>query len=76
MGSHDTTPAAEAVQLGIQRAMSGERRLLLALDMSVTARDLAIAGIHSDHPEWSEAEVRRELLRHAFIPGQLPVRLR
>jgi len=56
--------------------MSGEQRLLLALDMSLFARELAKAGISRDHPEWTEAQVARELLRLAFLPAPLPVGLR
>ncbi len=56
--------------------MSGEKRLLLAFEMSLFARDLARAGIQKDHPEWDEASVARELLRLAFLPNPLPERLR
>ena len=72
----DTSPAAQEIQLQIQRAMSGEQRLLLAFEMSLFARDLARAGIQKDHPEWNEARVARELLRLAFLPNPLPERLR
>jgi hypothetical protein len=68
----DTSHAARAVQLEIQRAMSGEQRLMLALEMSLLARELARAGIRRDHPEWPEARVDRELLRLAFFPAPLP----
>jgi len=56
--------------------MSGEQRLLLAFEMSMFARELASAGIRQEHPEWSETEVARELLRLAFLPAPLPVPLR
>jgi hypothetical protein len=72
----DTSPAAQAIQLRIQQAMSGEQRLLLAFEMSLFARELARAGIRQEHPEWSETEVARELLRLAFLPAPLPVPLR
>jgi hypothetical protein len=52
--------------------MSGEQRLLLALDMSLFARELAKEGVRRDHPEWTEAQVARELLRLAFLPSSLP----
>lgn len=68
----DTSPAAQALQLEIQRAMSGERRILLAFEMSLLARELAAAGIRREHPEWPEARVARELLRLAFFPAPLP----
>ena len=72
----DTSPAAQAVHLRIQRAMSGEQRLLLALEMSLFARELAKARISREHPEWLETQVERELLRLAFLPQPLPTKLR
>jgi len=56
--------------------MSGEQRLLLALDMSLFARELAKEGVRRDHPEWTDAQVARELLRLAFLPSSLPDGLR
>jgi len=72
----DTSAEAQEVQLKIQRAMSGEQRLLLAFEMSLFARELAAARIRQEHPQWSEAQVRRELLRLAFLPKPLPLPLR
>lgn len=72
----DTSAKAQAVQLQIQGAMSGEQRLLLAFEMSLFARELAMEGIRHDHPHWSEAQVARELLRLAFLPEPLPLPLR
>ncbi|HEV2962859.1 MAG TPA: hypothetical protein VG649_13600 [Candidatus Angelobacter sp.] len=72
----DTTPEAQAIQLQIYRAMSGEQRLLLALEMSILARDLAKARIRREHPEWPETEITREILRIAFLPGPIPAFLR
>lgn len=69
---NDTCPAAQAVQLEIVRRMSGEERILLAFEMSLFARELAKAGIRRDHPDWSESQVARELLRLAFFPAPLP----
>jgi Rv0078B-related antitoxin len=68
----DTTPAAQAVQLEIHRSMSGEQRLLLAYEMSMFARELNRARLRREHPEWSEAQIARELLRLAFFPKPLP----
>ena len=72
----DTTPAAEAIQLDIIRSMSGEERLLLAFEMSLFARELNRARIRSEHPEWTDAQIARELLRLAFFPAPLPDGLR
>jgi hypothetical protein len=73
---NDTSPAAQALQLQIQSAMSGEQRLLLAFEMSLFARELAKEGIRRDHPEWTEAQIAWELLRLAFLPLPLPAGLR
>jgi len=55
--------------------MPGEKRLLMALEMSLFARELAREGIRRDHPGWTETQVARELLRLAFLPEPLPARL-
>src|SRR5437660_8203233 len=72
----DTTPEAQAVQLAIHRAMTGEQRLLLAFEMCEFARQLNRARLRDEHPEWSEKQIARELLRLAFLPSPLPVGLR
>ena len=76
MSVSDTSHTAREVQLRVQRAMSGEQRLLLAFEMSLFARELARAGIRREHPDWEEPRVARELLRFAFLPDPLPERLR
>lgn len=40
--------------------------------MSEFARELAAAGIRQDHPDWSELQVKHELIRQAFYPDPLP----
>jgi hypothetical protein len=72
----DTTPSAQALQGQVQRAMTGEQRLLMALEMSLFVRELQKARIRQEHSEWPHTEVTRELLRLAFQPGPLPARLR
>ena len=76
MAISDTSPAAQALQLKIQSAMSGEQRMTLAYEMSLFARELAKEGIRRDHPEWTEGQIARELLRLAFLPAPLPAWLR
>jgi len=76
MAMSDTSAAARDIQLRIQSAMSGEQRMLLSYEMSLFARELAKEGIRRDHPEWTEAQVARELLRLAFLPAPLPEGLR
>ena len=75
MPINDTSPQAQAIQLQILRAMPGEQRLLMALDMSLFARELAKERIRQEHPEWAETRVTRELLRLALLPEPLPPQL-
>jgi len=56
--------------------MSGEQRLLLAFEMSMFARELAMARIRSEHPDWPEKQIAMELFRLAFLPAPLPTSLR
>lgn len=72
MAISDTSPAARALQLQIQSAMSGEQRVTLAYEMSMFVRELMSEGIRRDHPDWTEAQIARELLRRAFFPAPLP----
>lgn len=52
--------------------MSDEQRFMNALELSLFTRGLARARIRQEHPDWTEAEVQRELLRLAFLPAPLP----
>jgi hypothetical protein len=71
----DTSPEAAAVQMGIYRRMSGEQRLKLAFELSDFLRRAAMSRIRKENPEWSEWQVKRELLRLAFLPDPLPAGL-
>ncbi len=53
-------------------SLTGEQRLKMALEICEVSRSLAKAGIRSEHPEWSEKQMNRELLRLAFFPNALP----
>jgi len=68
----DTSPEAEAVQLRVLKSLSDEQRFLIAWNMSMFARELTKAGIWEQHPDWSERQVIREVLRRAFFPKPLP----
>jgi hypothetical protein len=68
----DTSPEAAAIQAAIHRRMTGEQRLALAVEMSLFARELATARLRQQHPDWSEWELKRELLRYAFEGQPLP----
>ena len=72
MPMRDTSPDAERVQLDVFRRMTGEQRLKLALEMSNFARELSLSRIRAEHPDWSDWEVKRELLRLDFLPDALP----
>lgn len=68
----DTSAQAAEVQASVYRRMTGAQRVQLAYEISMTAREFAASRIRNEHPEWSEADVRRELLRIAFLPAPLP----
>jgi hypothetical protein len=67
---HDD-PASQ-IQQDILRRMPPAERLRLACEMSDLARDLCRARIRQDHPEWTEEQVVRELVRAAFSPQPSP----
>jgi hypothetical protein len=72
----DTSPEAQAAQTEVYRKMTPAQRLEIALDMSLAAREFALAGLRLRHPDWTETQLQREILRYAFLPGELPEALR
>jgi hypothetical protein len=70
--SLDTSPKIDAIQSQIHERMSGEQRLLMALEMSHFAHELAKQGLRDAHPDWSENRVQREFLLSLFPPGMAP----
>jgi hypothetical protein len=56
-----TPEAAFARQIELYRAMTGEERLRIALDLHALACDVAREGIRRQFPEADEAEVERRL---------------
>jgi hypothetical protein len=76
MPINDTTCEARDVQFRILRAMSGEQRMMIALEMSLFVRESARSRMQVQHPEWDEARIERELLKIAFFPHALPAGLR
>ena len=68
----DTSPEAAKVQLEILRKMTGEQRMQIAFKLTDFMRRAALSRIRSEHPEWTEWQVKRELLRIAFHPVPLP----
>lgn len=59
----DTTARALAIQESIFRRMTAEQRLRIALEMSDTIRELALAGLRARRRDLDDAGLRRELLR-------------
>ena len=64
----DTTAEAREVQLGVYRAMTGEQRVALALQLSDEMRQLSIDGIRSRHPDFDDQQVRAEFLCILYGP--------
>ncbi len=54
---------AAAIQRTIFRAMTTEQRLLLALEMSESLRNVALAGLRSRCPDLDANSLSRELAR-------------
>jgi len=76
MSAHDTSPEAAAIQIAIWQRMSGAERVDLAFDMSLTVRELALAGLRCEHPDWDEKTLLLELFRRWFPSSALPTALR
>ncbi len=57
----DEEPSAE--QIAILRRMTGEQRLKVAQQLYWSARRLKTAGVRSQHPDWSEEQVKAEVNR-------------
>lgn len=53
----DTTPKNVAHQLERFRRMTGEERLMVAMNLSDEIRDIALAGFKSRHPQVPEKEL-------------------
>jgi len=69
----DTSQAAAAIQADIHRRLTGAERFRVALDMSLAVRALSLARLRREHPDWSELDLKREILRYAFLPAALPL---
>ncbi|HUQ64457.1 MAG TPA: hypothetical protein VM121_11945 [Acidimicrobiales bacterium] len=59
----DTTPEARAVQLASFRAMTGEQRLAMAIEMTDEACRVTLAGIAHRQPGLGPSELPAELAR-------------
>ena len=72
----DTTPEAAALQTQVHQRLTDAQRLRLAFEMSVLARELCLTRLRLQYPEWTEDELKREMLRYAFSSTPLPPPLR
>jgi hypothetical protein len=63
---------ASRIQRDILRRMTPAERLRLACEMSDLARDLCRARIRQQHPDWTDEQVVREMVRSAFSPQPSP----
>jgi hypothetical protein len=57
----DEEPSAE--QIAILRRMTGEQRLKVAGQLYWSARKLKTAGVRSQHPDWSDEQIKAEVNR-------------
>jgi hypothetical protein len=63
---------ADRLQLDIQRRLTGAERLRLAFEMSDLARELCRARLRQQHPDWTDEQVTREIVRSSFSPAPSP----
>ncbi len=59
--SSDTHPKMEALQIRLWRQASPTRKMHMLAQLNASARMLALAGLRSQYPQASEAELRRRL---------------
>jgi hypothetical protein len=59
----DTTLDAHKKQMEILRKLSPEQRALISFELSDNVRQIAMDGIRRMHPEFTETQAKREMLR-------------
>jgi len=57
----DTHPKMEALQIKLLRQASPTRKMHMLAQLNASARMLALAGLRSQYPQASEAELRYKL---------------
>jgi hypothetical protein len=62
----------DRLQLDIQRRLTGAERLRLEFEMSDLARELCRARLRQQHPDWTDEQVTREIVRSSFSPAPSP----
>lgn len=56
----------------VQSFMTGEQKVLLAFEISAFDQGVRKQKIRREHPDWSELQVKHEILRQAFLPDPAP----
>ena len=59
----DTSLDAHRKQMEILKTMSPEQRALISFELSDNVRQNAMAGIKKQHPDFTDTQIKRELLR-------------
>lgn len=57
----DTHPKMEALQIQLWRQAGPAQKMNMLAQLNASARLLALAGLRAQHPQASEAELRRKL---------------
>ncbi len=57
----DTHPKMEALQIQLLRQATPTRKMHMLAQLNASARTLALMGLRSQHPQATEAELRRRL---------------
>jgi hypothetical protein len=60
---HDTDAETHAVQMEIYRRLGGAGRSQAAFHLMALARDVAVGGIRTRHPDYDDRQVSRALVR-------------
>lgn len=60
---HDTSEEAFQAQMAVWERLGPEGRVALAGRISLSARQLARDGIRQRHPDYSDEQIRRALMR-------------
>jgi hypothetical protein len=72
MRHSDTSPEVERLRIERLRRMTGEERIRIAFRLTDFTRRAAASRIRAEHPDWTERQVKRELVRISFLPDPLP----
>lgn len=65
----DTTLDVHRKQIEILRKMSPEKRALISFELSDNVRNNIIAGIRKMYPDFTDTQIKRELLQRCYGEG-------